>query len=471
MKEFLFKKKVDQSVLREGMTIPKSLHKLLLSSIECSLPKGEKTSIKIIVEGETFFATLTNVDFDVNVTNREVIQIRYSSGYPICKKLNSIFTYSSKMLSENGEVISSAKAEYINVYSAGPSTIEFKCVSSDNDVYVEAPHNYYVVLQNKTYRTEINRNFIWAPITDKKGNHQFHWDTLNDVRVNDVIISLVGNCIYAVGVAQTECYPAQHEFKGDDWNKDGLRCDVNFEVVQSNYKLMDHIDEFKHLLPEKYSPIIKETGKCNIGYLFSISKELGQFFLMAAGVYHEDLSVIQDKTKKKTSKFKKPELAKLQVDELVPIAKEIQPKSKKPYKMNVNKEAEIMISHKKLGDSGEQLVVDYFELVKKEMDDAYRLALVNMVSETDDTCGYDIVVTEIDDQEPMYIEVKTTEGNWDTPFFMSENEVEFAKQHPDRYFIYRVYDTKNEAKIKVMRFDQIPEEAFQPKQYTVNLKE
>ena len=46
-----------------------------------------------------------------------------------------------------------------------------------------------------------------------------------------------------------------------------------------------------------------------------------------------------------------------------------------------------------------------------------------MVSETDDTCGYDIVVTEIDDQEPMYIEVKTTEGNWDTPFFMSENEV------------------------------------------------
>ncbi|MBQ7889708.1 MAG: DUF3883 domain-containing protein [Erysipelotrichaceae bacterium] len=164
-------------------------------------------------------------------------------------------------------------------------------------------------------------------------------------------------------------------------------------------------------------------------------------------------------------------MSKLQVDELVPLAKEVQPKSKKPYKVNVNKEAESMINHKKLGDSDEQLVVDYFEMVKKEMDNAYKLALVNMVSETDDTCGYDIVVTEIDDQEPMYIEVKITEGNSDTPFFMSENEVEFAKQHPDRYFIYCVYDTKNEAKIKVMRFDQIPEEAFKPKQYTANLEE
>lgn len=471
MKKFLFRKKVDQSVLKEGMTIPKSLHKQLLSSIDCSLLKGEKSTIKVIIDDETFSVTLTNVDFDVNVTNREVIQIRYSSGNPICKKLNSVFVNSKKLLLKNDDLLPAEKEEFINVYAVGPSTIEFECIPLVKTLNVETPHNYYVVLQNKTYHTEINRNFIWAPITDKKGNHQFHWDTLNDVRVNDVIISLVGNCIYAVGVAQTEAYPAQHEFKGDDWNKDGLRCDVNFEVVQSNYKLMDHINEFKHLLPEKYSPIIKETGKCNIGYLFSISKELGQFFLTQAGIYHDDLTVIQDKTKKKTTKFKKPDLSKLQIDELVPQAKEVQPKSKKPYKVNVNKEAESMVNHKKLGDNGEQLVVDYFEMVKKEMDNAYKLALVNMVSETDDTCGYDIVVTEIDDQEPMYIEVKTTEGNWDTPFFMSENEVEFAKQHPDRYFIYRVYDTKNEAKIKVMRFDQIPEEAFQPKPYTVNLKE
>ncbi|MBQ7889714.1 MAG: DUF3883 domain-containing protein [Erysipelotrichaceae bacterium] len=330
---------------------------------------------------------------------------------------------------------------------------------------------YFVVMQNKTYRIEINRNFIWAPITDKKGHHQFHWDSLNDVRVNDVIISLVGNRIYAVGIAQTEAYPSQHEFTGDDWNKDGLRCDVNFEVVQSDYKLMDHIAEFRDLLPDKYSPIIKETGKCNIGYLFSISDEFGKFLLNAAGVQKDDLVFIKDKTKKKVSKFNKPDYSKLVPELIVPHAKELQEKSKKPYKVNVKHEAETLINNKKLGDSGEEFVAEFFEKWKKEQDDAYKLALVNLVSKTDDTCGYDIMISEIQDEEPMYIEVKTTEGNWDTPFFMSENEVEFAKKHSDRYFIYRVYDTKNEAKIKVMRFDEIPEEAFKPKQYVINVKE
>lgn len=330
---------------------------------------------------------------------------------------------------------------------------------------------YFVVMQNKTYRVEINRNFIWAPITDKRGNHQFHWDTLNDVKKNDVIISLVGNRIYAIGVAQTEAYHSQHEFKSDDWNKDGLRCDVNFEVIQSDYKLIDHIAEYRDLLPDKYSPIIKETGKCNIGYLYSISDELGEFFLKMVGVEKDDLVFIQDKTKKQISKFKQPKVSCLQVERIIPHAKEPNIKSNKAYKVNVNHEVESMINNKKLGVSGEKMVAEYLKSELKKIDSIYECAIVDLVCETDDTCGYDVLVYDIQEQDPMYVEVKTTEGNWDTPFYMSENEVEFAKQHANRYFIYRVYDTKKEAKIKVMRFDQIPDNAFKPRQFTVNLKE
>ena len=169
--------------------------------------------------------------------------------------------------------------------------------------------------------------------------------------------------------------------------------------------------------------------------------------------------------------FIRPNLSELEVEELKSLCSFEKKKEKKSAKkVQIKSEIKKMISNKKLGDSGEDLVLDYFLEVKKEIDEVYKLALVDMVSKTNDTCGYDILITEIDHQEPMYIEVKTTEGNWDTPFFMSENEIEFAKQHPDRYFIYRVYDTKNTAKIKVICFNQIPEDAIKPNKYSIQLK-
>jgi hypothetical protein len=39
-----------------------------------------------------------------------------------------------------------------------------------------------------------------------------------------------------------------------------------------------------------------------------------------------------------------------------------------------------------------------------------------------------------------YIEVKTTRGSVATSFFISANEVEFAKRHRDNFHLYRVYE-------------------------------
>jgi hypothetical protein len=39
-----------------------------------------------------------------------------------------------------------------------------------------------------------------------------------------------------------------------------------------------------------------------------------------------------------------------------------------------------------------------------------------------------------------YIEVQTTRRSAQSSFFISANEVEFARQHRDSYHLYRVYD-------------------------------
>ena len=133
MKELLFKKVVDQSLLNTGATIPKDIQSKLLSSIGVALTKGEKHSIWIQIGKSKYEATITNVDFSEGVTDREVVQIRYSSGSSICQKLNELFVHSATLISalkSSGQKtirIPDNNKEYIEVYPIGPETLEFRC--------------------------------------------------------------------------------------------------------------------------------------------------------------------------------------------------------------------------------------------------------------------------------------------------------------------------------------------------------
>ena len=137
MKELLFKKVVDQSLLNTGATIPKDIQSELLSSIGVVLTKGEKHSIWIQIGDSRYQATITNVDFSEGVTNREVVQIRYSSGSAICQKLNELFYHSATLISNlraSGQKtirIPDDDKEYIEVYPIGPETLEFRCYPKD----------------------------------------------------------------------------------------------------------------------------------------------------------------------------------------------------------------------------------------------------------------------------------------------------------------------------------------------------
>ena len=51
--------------------------------------------------------------------------------------------------------------------------------------------------------------------------------------------------------------------------------------------------------------------------------------------------------------------------------------------------------------------------------------------------GYDIEYTDIKLNKTVFVEVKTGESN---SFYISPNELEFAKKHSDQYVVYVVYD-------------------------------
>lgn len=134
MGEFLFKKTVDRSVLKAGMALPYELHTRIFKEIGSSiLNKGEKIAIKVKIEKTLFDAILTSINLSKAGTTREIFQIRYAEGSPLCRQLNEIFSYSAQILSkahvESGgrTPISENDREFIDIYAAGPAIIEFRC--------------------------------------------------------------------------------------------------------------------------------------------------------------------------------------------------------------------------------------------------------------------------------------------------------------------------------------------------------
>jgi hypothetical protein len=96
--------------------------------------------------------------------------------------------------------------------------------------------------------------------------------------------------------------------------------------------------------------------------------------------------------------------------------------------------------NRSLGLAGEQLIYEREKqiLINEDRKDLARK--VRWVSQEDgDGAGYDIRSYDTSGAE-RWIEVKTTRGGSTTPFYLTRNENEVAKERPDAFRLYRVHD-------------------------------
>lgn len=90
----------------------------------------------------------------------------------------------------------------------------------------------------------------------------------------------------------------------------------------------------------------------------------------------------------------------------------------------------------KIGSLGEKIVL---ENEKKRLKKSKNKVI--HVSESDDSKGYDIESVD-NNGKPIYIEVKATTGPWDTPFYISQNEIDVSKEKGKQYVLKRLYNIK-----------------------------
>ncbi len=100
---------------------------------------------------------------------------------------------------------------------------------------------------------------------------------------------------------------------------------------------------------------------------------------------------------------------------------------------------EIEQNNRKLGELGEELVIEYERWRLIDIGRESYAEQVEWVSkDLGDGAGFD-VLSKNKDGSDRYIEVKTTKLGELTPFYFSKNELKFSRKKSTRYFLYRVF--------------------------------
>ncbi len=99
--------------------------------------------------------------------------------------------------------------------------------------------------------------------------------------------------------------------------------------------------------------------------------------------------------------------------------------------------------NRSLGAAGEKFVLQYERWRLVELGVGHLADRVQHVSETlGDGLGYDVLSFEPDGRE-RFVEVKTTAFGETTPFFVSSNEVQFARTQSEKFRLYRLFDFRS----------------------------
>lgn len=100
-----------------------------------------------------------------------------------------------------------------------------------------------------------------------------------------------------------------------------------------------------------------------------------------------------------------------------------------------------------LGLAGESFVVNFEHLRLRAAGQGKLADKVEHVSQSQgDGLGFDVLSFETDGRE-RFIEVKTTAFGKETPFFISQNEVGFARENAEQFHLYRLFDFRRNPRL------------------------
>lgn len=127
-------------------------------------------------------------------------------------------------------------------------------------------------------------------------------------------------------------------------------------------------------------------------------------------------------------------------------------------------------SNRRLGRAGEQWVLEFEQQRMNEAGQPELYQRVDWISDRlGDGTGYDILSYDTPSQ-PRYIEVKTTNGTHASSFIISRNELDFSKETEDAFFLYRVFQFRQEPALYMLQGDVSKHLHLEPIDYRASFR-
>jgi hypothetical protein len=123
------------------------------------------------------------------------------------------------------------------------------------------------VNQGSTYTKARKAGLIWAPMLDKAGRPQRHWETMDQVRAGDVILHYSNSNLRAVSTAESGASPAKNPFGQDVWGDDGRVVPVRYEDLHAMVPLASIPASVRTTAGGPFTSV----GSVQQGYLYRVS--------------------------------------------------------------------------------------------------------------------------------------------------------------------------------------------------------
>lgn len=87
------------------------------------------------------------------------------------------------------------------------------------------------VNQGATYAKERDGGFLWAPMLNKAGRTQYHWDTMDEVCEGDVVLHYNDGFLRAASDVSAAARPAPTPFDDEAWDKAGRLVETKYQEL------------------------------------------------------------------------------------------------------------------------------------------------------------------------------------------------------------------------------------------------
>ena len=153
---------------------------------------------------------------------------------------------------------------------------------------------YWWVNHKQTVRQEIEGQYLWSPKVEANGARSEFYNNMRRASPGDIVLSYADQKIRFLGrvaeFAFTAPKPEEFGTAGEYWNTEGWLLPVFWTPISQPVRPKFLINRLRRHLPDKYSPISRETGDGNQkADLAAIPEEV--FRLVTAGVTYDALAL------------------------------------------------------------------------------------------------------------------------------------------------------------------------------------